>query len=285
MNYEKFPIYNINNYNIHFNDIKNWFEENAPNFFSKIILNESDNDYGAGASLDLYDKINDVDTIVYTIYTEEFGASTTYNSYCKRLRIKSYINNGNDTHESSIGKEYSSVVNESDVLEVISDGKLYSTPEYYNAIYEITKMRENIIGLTLTNRVKVGADKLSSVLIFAKTHNSRIALIRPTINFSKEGLCKNYKYNNTTGNYINYVSVLTYDTPLGNNHLGYLYGRDGQTVTSFMKLPVVGCDDYIPNVFYLPSTSVRLKPDSECTLHIGNFEYYYNGVIAVELLS
>ena len=280
MNYEKFPIYNMSNYNAHFSDIKNWFDENTSNFFSKIVVNESNETYGRTASIDFYDSINGEDVIVHTLYVEDSGGGNSDINHI-RLRVKSYINNGSNTIISSISKNMTSIAN----ADIPTYGIPSASPEYFNAVLEIVKMRETVIGLTLTNSASIGLNKLTSVLIFAKTHNGRVALIRPSINFSKEGICKNYWYNDTTSDCLNYISTLTYETIPNNTRLHYLYGRDGQSITSFMKLPVSGCEDYIPNVYYLPSSSTRIKPNSDCVLHIGYFEYYYNGVIAVELIS
>lgn len=274
MGLERYSIFDSTTYIKHFNSIKDWFEENAPTFFSNIVVNEVTEDSTLGTSIDFYDNINGVETLVFKFATEK-----TYNNWSydhARLRIHSYISGGTVDNLSTYG-----ISNGNDVS---TYGASSSLPEYFNAVSEITKIRENIIGLSLYNNTEKSKVKYRpSILIFAKTHKERIALIKPSINFSNTDPFTGY----VNGNRIsanNYIQVLTYNTT-GTTNLLYTYGRSGETMASFNDLPVSGDDDYVPNVFYLPTTLVRLQDNSDSTIHIKYYKYYYNGVIAVELID
>ena len=75
MGLERYCIFDSTTYIKHFNSIKDWFEENAPTFFSNIVVNEVTNDSTVGTSIEFYDNINGVETLVFKFTTEK-----TYNN-------------------------------------------------------------------------------------------------------------------------------------------------------------------------------------------------------------
>lgn len=257
-------------YALHFNEVKTWFEENMPNFFDSIEVDTSSaasSYYNRGAKINFYQN----EKIIKQFVTSKASSSSDDGRYT-RLQVVSAIGGGTYT-------TYMGTQSPSDYISTCRIG----CPEYYNFIYEIIKLTENAVAFSLCNNYELDSEyRRPGIIIFIKTHKNRIATIHPEIGYSIESPVQTI-HNNSSGKFRNHIQVLTENT-YQKYELGIEYNAHGFTKTGFTQLPVCGdMEDYPVYTYALITSSTLLKSNSDVVLHIGMREYYYNGVIAIEI--
>jgi hypothetical protein len=273
MGIERFLIGNPNNYTAMFNNIKSWFEENMPNFFDNIVVDDSlaSSSYNnRGAVINFYENEEIIKSIIST-YPGNRNLDVRYS----RLLFKSKTLDGYYT------KPYGA--NDSNVSDNWTLMKDSSSPEYCNCIYEIMKISENIVAFSLCNNVELDFQyRRPGVVIFMKTHDAEIATVNPSLHYAGTHVNNNTFLNNTKGTQYNYLQVITKNMTSSVINLPYGYESKTGTKTCFTPIALPN-DDYLPHTSILQTSSSKLQTNSDCTIKIGMREFYYNGVIAIEL--
>ena len=268
MSIQRFQLLECNDYIAHFNEIKTWFEENMPNFFTSIDIDDSSaaSSYkNRGAILNFYEGENISKSFITT-----HANTATENARYTRFLVRNKISGG--TYTNIRGTIYPQ--------DYLSDSRI-SAPEYYNFIYEIIKITENAVAFSLCNNYELDPEyRRPGIIMFIKTHTGDIATLMPLIGYSIGAPIYTF-YDNTRKTFEeNNLLVLT----KGSSQYisSFNYAVSGFTKSVFTPIPVPGTNDYIPYVHILENTSVQLDVSSDCTVKIGLREYYYNGVIMVE---
>ena len=273
MSIERFPIENHNDYTAMFNNIKSWFEENMPNFFDNIVVDDSlaaKSYNNRGAVINFYENEEIIKSIIST-----YPGTTSYDVKYSRLLFKSKTLDGYYTKP--YGADGNNVLaNWGGVL------KHCFSPEYCNFIYEIIKISENIVAFSLCNNVELDFQyRRPGVVFFMKTHNGEIATVNPSIHYANIHKVDTYVNNSRHVEY-NYLQVITKN--IMSNVINLPYGYESKTKTKTCFTPIaLPNNDYLPYTSILQTSSAKLHSNSDCIIKVGMREFYYNGVIAIEL--
>lgn len=268
MGIERFLIGNPNDYTAMFNDIKTWFEENMPNFFDNIEVDDSlavTSYNNRGAILNFYEGENISKSFITT-----YANTATEDARYTRFLVRNKISGG--TYTNIRGTQYPQ--------SNLSESRI-SAPEYYNFIYEIIKITENAVAFSLCNNYELDPKyRRPGIIMFIKTHTGDIATLMPLIGYSIGAPI--YTYYDDTHKTFQENNLLVLTKGSSQYISAFNYAVSGFTKSVFTPIPVPGTNDYIPYVHILENTSVQLDVGSDCTVKIGLREYYYNGVIMVE---
>lgn len=245
------------NYNDLFDAVKDWFDTNMPNFFTNITVyhdpsTTQPDTKGYNATI----TFSDANQPLYMFRLEK---SNNYNRTL--LVLRSYI----------VGGFYESHTNT-----FIYD----SDNHYYNYIAQIYKIRDDVVGISICNNTtyKGIEDLQPGVIIFAKTYNGDIAVIRPTVfsntaKYNYDSAIK--KPNNIFCTTINSVGSTYY-------HDNMSYEQVSAISSVLCPIDVVGCDDHIPNAYVVPLASTIISNCNDGYLKSGLRVLYYTGKLAFD---
>ena len=249
------------NYDDHFKDIKAWFEENMPNFFDDIevythdptrsyTFDKHEQSEGSSVATELVFYKNGKE--IYALFPMENRLVL----YCQLFTSHEYTDNKYLDGDSA----YSNI--------------------YYNYVVQIVKISENIVGFTIGNREDVPDYSHISpcTIIFAKTNKGVIACIWPSAVFKN---VSPVQINSSGTTVTNYICCTTINTKTDTPYYDFMtYYQASGSPSVFEPIDVVGDDDYVPNVFYVPISSALLVDYNDGYINGGERRIYYNGRIA-----
>jgi hypothetical protein len=262
----------------YFNNMRNAFETACPGWFDNIEC-ENDGEY--------YNLNFIIDNI--QLLQLQMRAMTYYG----RLQIKTWYNNGNNSHTPYImgNDNYGGGNNEACYINAI----IYS---------------KNFCGIELSNRY--GTDYISTVIIFCRSNLNNTVVIMPTyvlsnMNTNHQDMLTAYKKNYGTNNQYRFSAHTVYsghimdsnDDSKKNNKIldnytrakSLLYNANTSigscnNVERYVMTPLYitgNTEEYCPGVYYLQNIPVVLSTACNAVLEIGKDYYFTNGVVAIKL--
>lgn len=246
------------NYNDLFDAVKDWFDTNMPNFFTNITVyhdpsTSQPDTRGYHATI----TFSDANQPLYMFRVEAFNSA-----YSRTLLVlRSYI----------VGGFYESHTNT-----FIYD----SDNHYYNYIAQIYKIRDDVVGISICNNTTYNSieDLQPGVIIFAKTQNGDIAVVRPTV-FSNTA---KYNYDSSTKKPNNIFCTTINSVGSTYYHDNMSYEQVSAISSVLCPIDVVGCDDHIPNAYVVPLASTIISNCNDGYLKSGLRVLYYTGKLAFD---